>query len=217
MGYVKGRIADTVNRLTGKRGPLWARRYDAQAILDDNAACDRVAYSLDNPVKEGLVESAGQWPGLNLAFGTGDSDSIAFEYLDCTAWHRARRPQQLAPFYGKATLKLSPLPSSSHLSREVYRRSVATWLRESNTEQAPRRSAMGLDKVVRTAFDTRPRNPERKRRPYAFGSRENMLINFEAVSQLYDAHYGCSERFLAGRRNVVFPSGTYPPPIKIAA
>jgi REP element-mobilizing transposase RayT len=28
MRYVKARIAETINLLTGKRGPLWSRRYE---------------------------------------------------------------------------------------------------------------------------------------------------------------------------------------------
>jgi REP element-mobilizing transposase RayT len=58
MGYVKARIAETIKLLTGKRGPLWSRRYDAQAVLDDEAAGDRLAYCLDNPVDAHLVETA---------------------------------------------------------------------------------------------------------------------------------------------------------------
>jgi REP element-mobilizing transposase RayT len=55
MGYVKARIAETINLLTGKRGPLWARRYDAQVVLDDEAAAKRLAYCIDNPVDARLV------------------------------------------------------------------------------------------------------------------------------------------------------------------
>ena len=71
MGYFKARVAESINHLTGRRGPLWARRYDAQPILDHAAAAGRVGYTLDNPRKANLVEDFEQWPGLNLAYGIG--------------------------------------------------------------------------------------------------------------------------------------------------
>ena len=117
-----------------------------------------------------------------------------------------------------------PAPAQSRLNREAYRRSVETWLRGSTARteggtksKQSHATALGLDKVVHTAFDARPRNPARKRRPYAFGSKENKRANYQQASQTYAAHRECSERFLAGQRDVVFPSGTYPPPIRIAA
>jgi hypothetical protein len=119
MGYVKARIAETINLLTGKRGPLWSRRYDAQAILDDEAASDRLAYCLDNPVDACLVDTPDSWPGLNLAFGMGETDAVEFEYLDRTEWHKAGRSDNLDDFYRTATLHLSPLPQLKGMERSL--------------------------------------------------------------------------------------------------
>jgi len=62
-------------------------------VLDDEAATDRLAYCLDNPVDAHLVETPDSWPGINLAFGMGEEDSIEYEYLDRTAWHKKSRPE----------------------------------------------------------------------------------------------------------------------------
>lgn len=217
MGYIKARIAETINLLTGKRGPLWSRRYDAQPILDDEAAADRVAYCLDNPVDAKLVDRFDSWPGLNLAFGMGESDSINFEYLDRTAWHRAGRPDRLDSFYRTATLQLSPLPKLEGMERSVVRESVSSWLGRRCQKRERSGSVPGIEGVFAAAFESRPDKPNRSRRPYAFGSKDNKAKYYQGVSILYQRYTEASERFRSGQYDVHFPDGMYRPPIPIAA
>jgi len=215
MGYFKSRIAETINLLTGKRGPFWSRRYDAQAILDNDAAADRLAYCLDNPVDAGLVETADSWPGLNLAFGMGESDQIEFEYLDRTAWHKSCRPDDLSGFYRKATLKLSPLPQLKGMDRLQVRASVQSWLGRRAQARARdpevKRSVLGIEGVLATAFESRPQVPAKSRRPYAFGSKQSRHKYFRSISALYGAYAEASERFRPGQYDVTFPRGMYRP------
>ena len=218
MAFFKARVAESINRITGKRGPLWARRYDAQPIVDDNAVAGRVAYTLDNPVKAGLVDDLEHWPGLNIAAGIADSNELPFEYLDCSAWHRSKRPDDLSPFFRTATLKLSKAPACVNMPDELYRASVKSWVRAESAERerfdAP---ALGVDKVVHAAFDERPRKPKFSRRPYCFGDADARTKHFLQMSALHAEHSRCSEIFLGGQRMVQFPMGTYPPPIIAAA
>jgi hypothetical protein len=217
MGYVKARIAETINLLTGKRGPLWSRRYDAQPILDDNAAADRVAYCLDNPVDAALVDTADSWPGLNLAYAMGERDSIEFEYLDRTAWHKAGRPDGLDRFYKTATLQLSPLPQLEGNDRALARQSVRSWLGRRTESRERRGHVLGIEGIFDTAFESRPKNPARSRRPYAFGSKDDKTKYYQSVSILYQVYAEASEQYRSGRYEVTFPSGMYRPPISIAA
>jgi REP element-mobilizing transposase RayT len=218
MAFFKARVAESINRITGKRGPLWARRYDAQPILDDRAVAGRIAYSLDNPVSANLVEDFEQWPGLNIAAGVADSDELPFEYLDCGAWHRKKRPDDLTPFFRTATLRLSKAPANANMPAELYRASVMSWVKRGRTERSTSdRKALGVDKVVHTDFDARPKAPKFSRRPYCFGDPDARADNFRHMSALHAEHERCSEMFLAGQRMVQFPGGTYPPPILVAA
>ena len=215
MGYYKSRVAEAINLLTGKRGPLWSRRYDAQAVLDDEAAADRLAYCLDNPVEANLVESSDSWPGVNLAYGMGEADEIEFEYLDRTEWHKAGRPSDLGPFFKKATLRLSPLPQLEGMDRLLVRQSVQSWLggrsKARDKDYPSKARVLGIEGIFATAFESRPRNPAKSRRPYAFGSKQNRVKYFESVSTLYRAYAEASERFRAGEYNVAFPTGMYRP------
>jgi hypothetical protein len=217
MGYVKARIAEGINLLTGKRGPLWSRRYDAQSILDDDASCSGLVYNLDNPVNASLVDRKENWPGLNLAYGMCDCDDIEFEYLDRTAWHKAGRPDDLSKFYRKVTLRLSPIPLLKGKDRKGIKSSVNAWRQKNAAGIEQEQQPLGLEKVIHTGFETRPKNPKRHRRPYAFGSKEKLVEFFHAVSRIYETYDDRSKRFLSGHRNVVFPDGTYPPPIMCAA
>lgn len=218
MGYFKARTADSVNRITGRRGPLWMRRYDAEPILDDDAAAALTAYTVRNPVKANLVDHYDEWPGLNLVYGLADSDAFDFEYLNCTAWHQARRPKDLDPFFEAATLTLSPLPHCADLSREVYRRMLQSWMEEAEAEEdAPMRRALGVKAVVKAPFDTRPENPSFRRRPYAFGSAAAKAKERVMMHMLARDHAAASQRWRSGDHDVPFPPGTYRPPLVRAA
>jgi hypothetical protein len=232
MRDVKSAITSTINLLTGKSGTLWQRRYDAQAVVDDEGATERHGYMTDNPRKAGLVDDPAHWPGLNLAYGFGDADELTFEYLDRTAWHKAGRPKDPGPYFRSATLTLSPLPSCDGCSREVYRASLMSWIEAAHdkalakqrdgrddqpTGQPGRRPALGVDKVIASAFDTWPRQPAHSDRPYVFGTPENRRAYTAAAMELDEAHRDRSERYRAGEHDVTFPSGMYPPPLLQAA
>jgi hypothetical protein len=226
MRDVKARITETVNLLTGKRGPLWSRRYDAEPIVDDEGCYERQGYLLDNPRKANLVADPEHWPGLNLAYGLADEEQLQFEYLDRTAWHRAGRPDELGPFYRTATLVLSPLPGCEGLSRERCRESARAWIAEAHArnqskltpEQRARYTGpVGVEKVITSDFETRPKSPDRSRRPYVFGRPDARARYTKAVISIMQAHGELSERFRDGERNVRFPEGTYLPPVMRAA
>jgi hypothetical protein len=226
MRDVKSNITSAINLLTAKRGPLWARRYDAQPAVDDEGCCERQGYLLDNPRKASLVEDPELWPFLNLAYGLADDDRLEFEYLDRTAWPRAGRPESLAEFFRSATLELSPLPSCEGMSRETYRQSARTWIEHAKAESqackepAERNKAkrpLGIDKVIYTDFNARPKAPAHSRRPYAFGSAEACKRYTQAVVSMTQEHAELSRRYRNGERMLRFPDGMYPPPLIQAA
>jgi REP element-mobilizing transposase RayT len=221
VGYFKARVAEAINAISGKRGPLWARRYDAQPVVDDEGAADRVGYTLDNPTKANLVDDPEHWPGLNLAFGIGDTDELQFEFLNRTAWHRAKRPASLDRFYQTVTLELSPIPSCKGMPREVYRASVLSWVEASraktSTDSKTTHGALGVEKVIHAGFDARPRHASFRKRPYVFGAAPARREHTQAMMEILAGYGTSSLRFRNGERMTPFPEGTYPPPLKEAA
>jgi REP element-mobilizing transposase RayT len=226
MGYFKARITDGVNLLTARSGPLWARRYDAEAIVDDEGMAERVGYTVANPQNANLVAGAEQWPGLLLTFAECEERELEFRYFDATAWHRKKRPSDLGPFFKTATLTLSPIPSCAGMSAELYRQSVQRWVDHALSKAATRRKErgmpqgqqpLGVDKVIHADFAQRPRNPARRRRPYAHGRPENVRAYLHATLATVADYDQRAERYRNGEHDVALPSGTYRPPLMRAA
>lgn len=232
MGYFKARVADGINYLTGRRGPLFARRYDAQSIRNLDAAAGRVAYTVDNPRKANLVDHHNDWPGQLLCYGLGDTDQPEFEYFARTDWHRHRRRKSVDDLFKSVTLTLSPLPHLTDIEREHYARMVEGWIRDLNTDASSastdasvkigdnkrtNKKALGVDKVLSASFDKRPLHPSFKRRPYTFGTPEEKRQYREACSIKYGNYVDASFLFRTTDRTVIFPDGMYPPPIVQAA
>lgn len=233
IGYFKARITDAINMITGKRGPLWARRYDAQPILDDTSTAKRLGYAANNPRAANLVDDPNLWPGLNLAYGTSEDQTLTFTYFDRTAWQRAKRPKDIGPFMKQATLVLSPIPSCEGMSPEQYRQSLQTWIddaqdkhlakrgQKEGSEATPvephQRKTLGIDGVVHTGFAHRPRSPSFSRRPYAFGTPEAVRAHRQGMLALMADYDDCADRYRRGEWDVEFPEGTYRPPMMQAA
>lgn len=224
----KSVVARTINRITGRRGPLWARRADIQHVLDDASGAGRVAYCVDNPRKARLVERPEHWPGLNLCYGLGDSDELDFEYFDTTAWNRAGRPDDIEDFFETVRLTLSPLPSSAGRDRGDYAKDVRRWVTQrlrdeladaqaGHQAKVKRTAVLGVDKVIDSAFDQRPRYSKMGRRPYCFGSPQLVREHYAQMSATEAVHAERSEAFRDGRHDVEFPAGTYRPPVLAAA
>jgi REP element-mobilizing transposase RayT len=65
IGYFKAESAYYLNSLLNRRQrTVWAQRFDSPAVLDIDKALELFAYCSLNPVKDGLVPSMAQYPGV---------------------------------------------------------------------------------------------------------------------------------------------------------
>jgi hypothetical protein len=103
------------------------------------------------------------------------------------------------------------------MERTLVRRSVESWLGKRGRTREEGKKVLGLEAIYDTAFESRPKEPKRSRRPYAFGSKEKKAEHFRSISLLYHAHETTSEKFREGNFSVSFPEGMYRPPIMVAA
>ncbi len=65
LGYIEGEIAFAVNRMLGRRGPLWDGRYSCQLLATWRDVICMMAYIFLNPTRAGLVYKVKQWGGAN--------------------------------------------------------------------------------------------------------------------------------------------------------
>ena len=66
IGYFKTETANCLNRLLNRRQrTVWLKRFHSPIVLDIHKALELFAYTLLNPVKDGLVESMEEYPGVS--------------------------------------------------------------------------------------------------------------------------------------------------------
>jgi REP element-mobilizing transposase RayT len=66
IGYFKAESAHYLNRLLSRRQrTVWAERFDSPAVLDLEKALELFSYCSLNPLKDGLVSSMREYPGLS--------------------------------------------------------------------------------------------------------------------------------------------------------
>ena len=91
MGDVTGQIADRLNKHRGRSGPMFPERYDAQALCDGTVLKDKIAYVLNNPVKDGLVARADKWPGVTSMSAHKTGEAFQGRWLNHREWTKLRR------------------------------------------------------------------------------------------------------------------------------
>jgi REP element-mobilizing transposase RayT len=66
MHSVKRTSANKVNKLENRIGPLWQKESYDTTIRDEKHLYNAIEYTLNNPVKAGLVKSCEDWPGIGI-------------------------------------------------------------------------------------------------------------------------------------------------------
>jgi putative transposase len=62
IGPTKARCTQSVNKMTGRHGPLWQTGYHDRAIRDGEQLLPFARYIVANPLRAGLVERIGDYP-----------------------------------------------------------------------------------------------------------------------------------------------------------
>jgi hypothetical protein len=66
IAFFKAETANYLNRLLKRTSKtVWAERYDATILLDWEITLDKFVYTVLNPVKDGLVDSMQEYPGVS--------------------------------------------------------------------------------------------------------------------------------------------------------
>ena len=62
MNGIKGASAHSVNKALGRRGHVWQDESFDHILRSSESLAAKVGYICENPVRKGLVKSAGEWP-----------------------------------------------------------------------------------------------------------------------------------------------------------
>jgi hypothetical protein len=221
MGYFNSKLAREAGRLAGWRERFWSRRYQAIVISnEERAQAERLVYVLSHGVKEGLVESVRDWPGVHSVHAILDGTRLQGYWFDRTQEYAARRRGEEFDRLRYATLEtlsLSQLPCWKHLSSEQYRARISDLVRQIEAEAAAERERTGIQPPGPSAIRSqnphdRPNRPKKSPAPlFHAATREARHILYEAYAWFVSEFRTAAEKLRAGDRNASFPPGSFPP------
>jgi REP element-mobilizing transposase RayT len=227
MRDVQSALSREVNRLTGWRGPVFERRFEATPVTNEaKAQVERLRYGLSNGVKEDLVEKVLDWPGVSTAAALLQGKPLKGHWIDRTQQHAARNRGEDASderFAVEETLILSPLPCWAHLSPECYRKRIEALVEEVEAEAAltRRRSGsrvLGVKAILAQDPQTRPSRLARSPAPLVHAAtKAARRMFYELYAEFVSAFRTAAESLRRGNRDAPFPAGSFPPALPFVA
>jgi len=223
MGYFLSKLAREVGRLTGWKEKIFGRRYHAIVVSGEEAAqVERLRYCLAHGAKEDLVDRPRDWPGVHAVRALLEGEVLEGLWFDRTQEYLARRRGEKFDRLEYATrevLELDPLPCWKHLNEEQRRARVAALVEDIESEAAARRKRTGVQPrgpaaVLKQNPLRRPKKTKKSPAP-AFHAASKAVRRelWDAYALFVAAYRTAAEKLRAGIREVVFPRGSFPPPL----
>jgi len=220
MMYLESNIARKVGRAVDWRGKFWERRFSAEPILDDEALIGRLHYIFSHGVKEGLVETPEQWPGLTCIPELVHGIKRLFPWYDWSKFIRARRKRERVTrehFADFHKIIFSRLPAFEKTREEDYQdflRRILIKATEDSRAQRGKKQALGKENVLNQHPHERPQTVKRSRRPLCHATCPGMRRQFKESSRAFrKAYKQASAAFRSGEWDVDFPVFSFKPPL----
>jgi len=169
----------------------------------------KMTYALTNPVKDGVIDRADQWPGASSLLANLNDRPLGA--------HRPRhffRPDGDLPEW--ITLRIERPPGFDHLSRVEWRTLVSDRIQaiEAATRerrQSEGRRVMGRARVLKQSPTDRPQSRETRRQLDPRVASINKWARIEAIqrSKAFLAAYRVARELWKSGTAAIFPSGTY--------
>lgn len=205
-------------------GRLWARRYSSEYLVAPPDIEDRFFYTVLQPVNDGLVDDIRDYPGYNCfedaITGTVRSWKVIRwkEYNDAKRWNPT---VSIDKFTELCALRYERLPGYEHLTPTDYEVLMRQKLKERTAEVLRKRGdkpAAGVARLKEVKPGARPRNsktsgPNDHRPRVLSQDPHRRSIGNAWYYSIYFRHQASSKRYRAGELDVVFPEGTYKPPL----
>lgn len=222
MAFFEGNLAKEIGRLHDWEGAVWARRYQAIVVSEEESAqMERLLYLLRHGVKEHLVDRPQDWPGPHGVEALLEGSPLTGIWIDRSPGSRRQgRREALDSRAGESQeiVVLTPLPCWSHLSPVGYRSRIAELVRR--VEEEARVLArecgppLGRDRVLRQHPHQRPQKPKRSPAPLVHASTKAVRLTFvEAYRSFVSAFRRAADLLKRGDRLVRFPALAFPPPL----
>ena len=199
-------VAKCMNAMRGRWENFWSSEQASYVrLVGDDAIIDKMAYTLCNPVQEGLVKRGADWPGLRL--GTPGR-------------YRVERPQMFFRAAGPMPEELD-LEITTPVLADLDVRAARTQIervvaqRESHERAkvlAKGRRFMGRRRIIAQDPTASPHTIEPRREISPRIATRNKWLRIEALARCADfarAYRDALRAWCAAQRDVIFPFGTY--------
>jgi hypothetical protein len=225
IGFVNSNIAREVGRLVDWKEKFWGRRYQGIVVSDEVVAqLGRLEYFLKNCVKENLVESPLDWPGVHCARALVEGRNLEGTWFNRSAYYRAQErrkagdpPVQENDYKSAESVELTPLPCLANLGEAQHREFIDGVIEKIVAEAAAAREAkgsmvLGAARLQKQNPHTQPNRIKKSPAPrfHAF-SVAVLKVLCHAYSAFAAAFRIASEKLRRGDRGALFPEGCFPP------
>jgi len=219
--FFNAKLAKEICRIHGCRDRVWARRYQAIVISnEEEAQIARLRYLLSQGVKERLVAKVADWPGPNFLRALLTGTPLTGTWFDRTAECKARRKSiefGAREFATEEEVVLTPLPCWQHLTGDTRNRLVQQLVDEIETEAAAdraetQREPLGAEGIVRQDPRSIPLRSKKSPAPWFHtATREALRLLRNAYELFFAAFRRAAERLRAGDPTAQFPPRSFPP------
>jgi putative transposase len=212
LEYFHKLFAKCQNTLRGRWENFWSSEQTSVVrLVDASSILDKMTYALTNPVKDDLVEKAHEWPGVTAYDAIVDDQKLT-----------ARRPRHFFREDGTimpeaVSLSFKRPEAFADLSQAEFASLVRENVRRVEESAALDRKSRGVrvlgrEGVLKQDWHGFPKGHEQRGGLRPTVATRNKWRRAEALehNRGFSSSYGAVRPdFLNGRRDVVFPRGTY--------
>ena len=211
MQYVNSNIARELGRLHNWREKFWSRRYRATAVLDEDAALERMKYILSNSVKEGLVKHPRYYPGVHSYRHLVEGRPLHGIWVNRSSMHTDPGLSD-ADASERLTLTLSRLPQYEKMSEMAYRDLIRGLTNEMLAEIERPVKVLGQKRILNQDPLTMPASPSKTPAPLCHTSCERLRSQFgQSFRDFVQAYKEAYKELADSQFKGLFPEGSIPP------
>lgn len=97
MREFESELSYRINKYRGRSDSIFTKTYHPKTIIGSEALLDKISYTVNNPVRHGLVTHPEAWPGPTSITQHREDTPLVGHWLDRNKWYNLRRRKDPPP------------------------------------------------------------------------------------------------------------------------